>query len=201
MHAQAPALVTWDDHEVQNDYADQWSEYFDEPAQFLLRRAAAYQAFYEHMPVRPMLSRPNGPVMRVYDRFTFGDLSRSHCWTAGNTARARPATGRRTRAAGTWRPGPVAPNGSTQAHDDRFRARSLAVQRSCAHQGAMEFGRAGYADGAVPQKTKRWRRVLDRRLERLSGHPNTPARSTSATPRCPIRSWSPATSTRSSPMT
>jgi len=74
LHAEVPALVTWDDHEVQNDYADRWSEYFDDPAQFLLRRAAAYQAFYEHMPVRPVLSRPNGPLMRVYDRFTFGGL-------------------------------------------------------------------------------------------------------------------------------
>jgi len=74
LHAEVPALVTWDDHEVQNDYADQWGEYFDDPAQFLIRRAAAYQAFYEHMPVRPMLSHPNGPLMRVYDRFTFGDL-------------------------------------------------------------------------------------------------------------------------------
>jgi alkaline phosphatase D len=45
-----PSLVTWDDHEVQNDYADQYSQYFDDPAQFLIRRAAAYQAFYEHMP-------------------------------------------------------------------------------------------------------------------------------------------------------
>jgi alkaline phosphatase D len=74
LHAEVPALVTWDDHEVQNDYADRWSQYFDDPAQFLLRRAAAYQAFYEHMPVRPILSRPEGPAMRVYDRFTFGDL-------------------------------------------------------------------------------------------------------------------------------
>ena len=74
LHAEAPALVTWDDHEVQNDYADKWSEYFDDPEVFLLRRAAAYRAFYEHMPVRPILSQPNGPVMRVYDRFTFGDL-------------------------------------------------------------------------------------------------------------------------------
>ncbi|HEX3935934.1 MAG TPA: alkaline phosphatase D family protein [Xanthobacteraceae bacterium] len=74
LHAQVPSLVTWDDHEVQNDYADQWSEYFDDPAQFLIRRAAAYQAFYEHMPVRPILSHPNGPLMRVYDRFSFSDL-------------------------------------------------------------------------------------------------------------------------------
>src|SRR5215469_2987667 len=74
LHAQVPSLVTWDDHEVQNDYADSYSQYFDDPAQFLIRRAAAYQAFYEHMPVRPILSHPEGPLMRVYDRFTFGDL-------------------------------------------------------------------------------------------------------------------------------
>jgi alkaline phosphatase D len=74
LHAQVPAIVTWDDHEVQNDYANKWSETFDDPEQFLIRRAAAYQAFYEHMPVRPIVSRPNGPSMRIYDRFTFGDL-------------------------------------------------------------------------------------------------------------------------------
>ena len=75
LHAGAPALVTWDDHEVQNDYADRWSETFDDPDEFLKRRAAAYQAFYEHMPLRPSLSRPDGPRMRVYDRFAFGDLA------------------------------------------------------------------------------------------------------------------------------
>jgi alkaline phosphatase D len=74
LHAQAPALVTWDDHEVQNDYADKWSQYFDDPERFLERRAAAYRAFYEHMPVRPIVSRPEGPAMRLYDRFTFGNL-------------------------------------------------------------------------------------------------------------------------------
>jgi len=66
LHAEVPALVTWDDHEVQNDYADKWSQYFDDPEQFLLRRAAAYRVFYEHMPVRPILSQPDGPIMRVF---------------------------------------------------------------------------------------------------------------------------------------
>ncbi len=74
LHATVPALMTWDDHEVQNDYADDLSETFDDPATFLKRRAAAYRAFYEHMPVRPSLSHPDGPTMRVYDRFAFGDL-------------------------------------------------------------------------------------------------------------------------------
>jgi alkaline phosphatase D len=66
--------MTWDDHEVENDYADQWSAHIDtQPADFLKRRAAAYQAYYEHMPLR-RASLPRGPDMRVYDRFRFGNL-------------------------------------------------------------------------------------------------------------------------------
>jgi alkaline phosphatase D len=90
LHAQATALVTWDDHEVANDYADRWSQFNDDPDLFLRRRAAAYQAFYEHMPVRPVLSRPDGPVMRVYDRFTFGDLLEISM-IDGRQYRSRPA--------------------------------------------------------------------------------------------------------------
>lgn len=74
LHAVAPALVTWDDHEVQNDYADQWSQDFQEPSQFLVRRAAAYRAFYEHMPLRAR-SRPDGAHLRLFERYTFGDLA------------------------------------------------------------------------------------------------------------------------------
>ena len=90
LHAAAPALVTWDDHEVANDYADKWSQFYDDPEMFLRRRAAAYQAFYEHMPVRPILSRPEGPVMRIYDRFTFGDLLEVSM-IDGRQYRSRPA--------------------------------------------------------------------------------------------------------------
>ncbi len=74
LHAEVPALVTWDDHEVQDDYADRWSPSFDDPEVFLARRAAAYQAFYEHMPLRPSRSRPEGLALRIYDRFAYGDL-------------------------------------------------------------------------------------------------------------------------------
>jgi alkaline phosphatase D len=74
LHATVPALMTWDDHEVQNDYADNLSETFDDPVQFLQRRAAAYRAFYEHMPLRPSLSQVKGANLRVYDRYAFGDL-------------------------------------------------------------------------------------------------------------------------------
>jgi alkaline phosphatase D len=72
-HAAAPWIVTWDDHEVENDYAGAISENGDPVERFLARRAAAYQAYYEHMPVRPD-SMPAGPDMRLYRRLTFGDL-------------------------------------------------------------------------------------------------------------------------------
>ena len=74
LHAQVPAIVTWDDHEVQNDYADKWSETFDDPAQFLIRRAAAYQAFYGPPAGAPDHPWPNGPLMRVTIASPWGDL-------------------------------------------------------------------------------------------------------------------------------
>jgi alkaline phosphatase D len=76
LHATATSLITWDDHEVQNDYAAQYSETLDPPAVFLKRRAAAYQAFYEHMPLRPSLSRPQGAALRLYDHVDWGGLLR-----------------------------------------------------------------------------------------------------------------------------
>ncbi|MBL8521797.1 MAG: alkaline phosphatase D family protein [Betaproteobacteria bacterium] len=75
MHAAAPWIVTWDDHEVANDYAADQSQHLD--PRFLLRRAAAYQAFYEHMPL-PMSALPRGADMKLYDRYAFGDLATFH---------------------------------------------------------------------------------------------------------------------------
>jgi alkaline phosphatase D len=72
-HASAPFIVSWDDHEVDNDYAGDVDEN-DTPKQvFLLRRAAAYQAYFEHMPLR-RASLPVGPHLQLYRRLQFGDL-------------------------------------------------------------------------------------------------------------------------------
>jgi alkaline phosphatase D len=71
-HAAAPWLVTWDDHEVDNDYADDESEDLD--PNFLVRRAAAYQAFYEHMPLAPR-ALPRGASAQIFDAFAFGELA------------------------------------------------------------------------------------------------------------------------------
>ncbi|MDB5440737.1 MAG: alkaline phosphatase [Caulobacteraceae bacterium] len=75
LHAAAPCIATWDDHEVQNDYSNQWSQNTDAtPQAFLRRRAAAYQAFYEHMPLR-RAARPAGPILNLYRRLAYGGLA------------------------------------------------------------------------------------------------------------------------------
>ena len=72
-HASAPFIVTWDDHEVDNDYAGVDDENDTPPEVFLLRRAAAYQAYYETMPLRAS-TLPAGAHMRLYRRLVFGNL-------------------------------------------------------------------------------------------------------------------------------
>ncbi len=74
-HAAFAWLVTWDDHEVDNDYANDRSQDLDPPAAFLQRRAAAYQAYYEHMPL-PAWARPRGADARIYTQAGFGQLAR-----------------------------------------------------------------------------------------------------------------------------
>lgn len=73
-HAACPWLVTWDDHEVDNNYAAEISQDNDDPQIFLARRALAYQAYYEHQPLR-LSSLPAGPDMPLYRRVTFGDIA------------------------------------------------------------------------------------------------------------------------------
>jgi alkaline phosphatase D len=72
-HAACPWAVTWDDHEVDNDYAADQSQDREDPQLFVRRRAAAYQAYWEHMPLR-RTALPRGADMRLYHRLTFGDL-------------------------------------------------------------------------------------------------------------------------------
>lgn len=74
-HAAFPFLVAWDDHEVDNDYAADKSEENTAPELFLLRRAAAYQAYWEHMPLR-LSALPKGADARIYGAHQFGDLAR-----------------------------------------------------------------------------------------------------------------------------
>lgn len=74
-HAAFPWITTWDDHEVQNDYAGDHSQDRVPPGLFRKRRVAAYQAYYEHMPL-PATARPQGSEMRIYASSRFGALAR-----------------------------------------------------------------------------------------------------------------------------
>jgi alkaline phosphatase D len=78
-HAAFPWIVTLDDHEVDNDWAAAVPQDPDKqsPSAFAARRAAAFQAWYEHMPVRQS-TRPNVTRMQVYRRFEWGTLARIH---------------------------------------------------------------------------------------------------------------------------
>jgi len=81
-HAACPWFITWDDHEVQNDYAGLTAgENGPAVEDFPARRAAAYQACYEHMPLRAsVLTRAlagmgSGAEMRLYGQVRFGQLA------------------------------------------------------------------------------------------------------------------------------
>jgi alkaline phosphatase D len=74
-HATAPWLVVWDDHELDNNWADEIPE--EPQPDFLARRVAALQAFYENMPLR-RTSTPNGIDLRLYRRVDWGRLATFH---------------------------------------------------------------------------------------------------------------------------
>ncbi len=77
-HAAHPWLVCWDDHEVRNDYADALGGDADEVRDFVSIRQAAYQAYFEHLPLSlDQLPGPGG--MRMHDRWTWGRLA--EIWT------------------------------------------------------------------------------------------------------------------------
>ncbi|NQV27782.1 MAG: alkaline phosphatase D family protein [Rhodopirellula sp.] len=77
-HRLFPWLVTWDDHEFDNNYANLVSEQDGiSPEEFLARRMNAYQAYYEFMPLRRR-SFPHGPHMKLYRGCQYGRLANFH---------------------------------------------------------------------------------------------------------------------------
>ena len=77
-HRLFPWLVTWDDHEFDNNYANLVSEQDGiSPEKFLARRMNAYQAYYEFMPLRKR-SFPQGPHMKLYRDCQYGRLANFH---------------------------------------------------------------------------------------------------------------------------
>jgi alkaline phosphatase D len=75
-HHAAPVVVVWDDHEVDNNYADEVGSNGQTAAEIRARRTAGYRAWFEHLPVR--LTAPTGPDLQIYRSFDWGDLARFH---------------------------------------------------------------------------------------------------------------------------
>lgn len=73
-HARFPWLSIWDDHEVENNYEGDVSEDEVSEADFGQRRAAAYQAYYEHMPMR-IDDAGSFEEVRTYRSAPYGDLA------------------------------------------------------------------------------------------------------------------------------
>ena len=77
-HAAHPWLMVWDDHEVANDYAGLTNPDLPDQQAFLKVRTAAYQAYFEHLPLSPTRA-PVGSFMRMHDHFEWGQLA--EIWT------------------------------------------------------------------------------------------------------------------------
>lgn len=73
-HASCPFLLSFDDHEVLDNWAGDRDPKNSPPEAFLFRRAAAFQAWYEHMPVRRSMV-PRGPDVLAYRNFRIGGLA------------------------------------------------------------------------------------------------------------------------------
>lgn len=76
-HAAAAFLPTWDDHEVDNNWAGDRDEQGTPPEMFMLRRFAAMQGWYENMPVR-RAQFPAAGGLSMYRRLDYGRLLRIH---------------------------------------------------------------------------------------------------------------------------
>lgn len=75
VHAKFPFAAIWDDHEVQNDYSGLAPEWGTPSPEFTARRTAAYQAYYEHMPIRLRVALSPAPGLRIYRRLPYGRLA------------------------------------------------------------------------------------------------------------------------------
>ncbi|MEO3869627.1 alkaline phosphatase D family protein [Nonomuraea sp. B12E4] len=89
-HAALPWILTWDDHEVVDNYAGGVKGTV--PVEdFLVQRANAYRAYWEHQPLR-LEQLPSGPDAQLYRRFDFGDLMQVSVLDTRQYRNAQPRT-------------------------------------------------------------------------------------------------------------
>ena len=142
-HAACAWMVASDDHEVDNDYAGETRD--GEPAEvFLARRAAAYQAYYEHMPL-PRRLLPSGRISASIPSRASGISSRCTCSTAANSVRRKRAAGQLVSRAS---------RSMTRSAPCSARHRNLAARGAWLESRSLEFARPANADRALRSKRR-----------------------------------------------
>jgi len=97
-HHRCPWMVTWDDHEVANNYADQELPGNRSNEDGLALRRNAYQAYYEHMPLR--IPKPDDfGFMDIYRSVDIGDLIRLYVLDGRQYRTPQPCNGQFVRCA------------------------------------------------------------------------------------------------------
>ncbi len=91
-HRAAAWFTTFDDHEVVDNWTGATSPYQPNPELAAIRRAAAMQAYYEHMPLR-RASMPSGGAMQLYRKTRIGDLLDTHFLDTRQYRSALPCKG------------------------------------------------------------------------------------------------------------
>ncbi len=77
-HQAHPWALIWDDHEIDDNWVgDHGKDPGSDPEAFRRRKAAAFQAFYEHLPLR-LPNRPAGARARLYRSLGYGQLATFH---------------------------------------------------------------------------------------------------------------------------
>ena len=167
-HQRFPWIVTWDDHEVQNDYAGLAPVGGEPNPLFTARRAAAYQAFYENIPLRAS-ALPRGGTSLLYRRLTWGDLAKFSVLDTRQYRTDQPCgDGEFPRCPESLDPSVTMLGRSAGA---------LAARRTRELRRALERDRQPGDDGRAPARPRRRRRpgqpdhLLARRLGRLPGGP------------------------------
>ena len=156
-HAVCNWSVIWDDHEVENDYVSQYGR--GESAHFLARRNAAWQAFYENMPLRANALQRGAAGLSLYRSLKWGQLARLHLMD-GRQYRDLQAC----RPEGKASTGTVDPQTCTALHDPARSFLGWDQERWLAKQLQ--------ADGRKATGATRWSTLVQTTLFSARKHPN-----------------------------
>ncbi|MDY0106494.1 MAG: alkaline phosphatase D family protein, partial [Giesbergeria sp.] len=142
-HAACPWAVVWDDHEVQNDYAGATGR--GDSDAFLALRSAAWQAFYEHMPLRAATFSEQG--LALHRRLAWGQLAHIHLLDMRQHRDVQACRRLSARSAGAVRPGDCA------AWADPVRSLLGASQERWLDDGLAQDARSGARWSVLAQTT------------------------------------------------